>query len=149
MILELIVSSEVIYTTEATGIPKDTVMTLVQVLFVFSPCNEGDWTECTFAVIVIWTLFDKMLLQCVSIVQLNPTSWAMNHRDSDIERHQIFVQRLMVSQELFGCFKPLSWLTNCTKISVPAPRIIAFLDGAVFFSMFRDTFLGSAFKLFA
>ena len=79
MILELIVGSEVIYTAKATGIPKDSVMTLVQVLFVFRPCIEGDWTKCAFAVFMKWTLFDKMLLQCVSIVQLNPTSWAMNH----------------------------------------------------------------------
>lgn len=79
MILELIVGSEVIYTTEATGIPEGSVMTLVQMLFMFSPCSEGDWTECTFAVFVKWALFDKMLLQCVCIVQLNPTSWAMHH----------------------------------------------------------------------
>ena len=77
---ELIQSVETVEAAPATRKLLDSIVQLVQMGFVLTPCLEVDVnTKGTLAFFVEWALFDKMLPQSPLVGLLRPARWTVDY----------------------------------------------------------------------
>ena len=105
VVIELSFSPERIEAAVTAREPGGAVVTLFQVGQVIIPRGKGHGAKCTLCILMKRAFLFIMLLESVSVGQLNSTRRAMHYGRIGAKVDDRTVELMMVSQQLFGTVK--------------------------------------------